>query len=401
MLRVGAGFFVLGAIFALTGVALPLGISMMLVGAAGIARAITLNWGTITEKVTGVLNDTKTLLTVGAGFFVLGAIFAFTGVALPLGISMMLVGAAGIARAAKLNWDTIKDKVDSVLNDTSTLLKIGAGFFTLGAIFAFTGVALPLGIAMMLVGAAGLARAATLNWDTIKNKVNGVLTDTKALFIAGAGFFVLGVILTLTGIAMPLGIGMMLVGAAGLARAATLNWDAIKTKVADVIDKITPIIEGALLLLGIIAMISGNIPLGIGLMIPAIVKLARTVVENWDGLIELGKTAIEKVREGWDAAKQFVVDIVVKIAGKIWDGVTDFWHWLWTPGQSASRRRSSAAAWCICASPMTAAASRRSRCGRRCRAAPRRASAGSRSCWTGRRSGRWWPDMSARLWRLQ
>ncbi len=333
LFKAGAGFFVLGALFALTGVAMPLGISMMLVGAAGIARAVTLNWKTITEKVNGVLNDTKTLLTVGAGFFVLGAIFAFTGVALPLGISMMLVGAAGIARAAKLNWNTIKDKVNSVLDDTSTLLKVGVGFFVLGAIFAFTGIALPLGITMMLVGAAGLARAATLNWETIKDKVNGVLTDTKTLFIAGAGFFVLGVILALTGIAMPLGISMMLVGAAGLARAAVLNWDAIKTKVSDVISKITPIIEGALLLLGIIAMVSGNIPLGIGLMIPAIVKLAETAVENWGGLVELGKTAIAKIKEGWDTAKQFVVDVVVKIAGKIWDGVTDFWHWLWTPVQ--------------------------------------------------------------------
>lgn len=40
----------------------------------------------------------------------LGAILAFTGVALPLGIGLMAVGAVGLASAVAPNWNGISDK---------------------------------------------------------------------------------------------------------------------------------------------------------------------------------------------------------------------------------------------------------------------------------------------------
>ena len=158
----------------------------------------------------------------------IGAVLAFTGASIPLGIALMAIGAAGLASALSLNWDSMPAKVKTAL--TAVLLVLGGAALAVGAVLAFSGVNLPLGIGLMVAGAASLGTAAALNWNSIKEFISG---DTAAIMaIVGAALLVLGAILVFSGAGLPLGIGLMVAGAAGLVTPIALNWDALKDKIS-------------------------------------------------------------------------------------------------------------------------------------------------------------------------
>lgn len=170
---------------------------------------------------------------ISGALLALGATLAFSGVSIPLGIALMAIGAAGLASALSLDWDTMPDHVRSAL--TATLVVIGAASLVIGAILAFSGTNLPLGIGLMVAGAAALGTATALNWDTLKEKISG---ETAVLMgIIGAALLVLGMILAASG-ALPLGIALIAAGAVGLVTPIALNWDALKDKISQAWEKI-------------------------------------------------------------------------------------------------------------------------------------------------------------------
>ena len=64
---------------------------------------------------------------------------------------------------------------------------------------------------------------ATLNWSYIKDTITTFFTDNAALVTGiSTALLVLGVILCVTGVGIPLGIGMIVAGA-GLVTEATLS----------------------------------------------------------------------------------------------------------------------------------------------------------------------------------
>ena len=91
----------------------------------------------------------------------------------------MVVGAAGLAGIAALNWDTISSALQGPIGATVAI--VSGALLALGAIFTFTGAALPLGISMMVLGAAGLAAEAALNWDTIQTALQGPIGAVVAI----------------------------------------------------------------------------------------------------------------------------------------------------------------------------------------------------------------------------
>ena len=115
------------------------------------------------------------------------------------------------------------DGIKSAL--TAVLTVLGGAALVIGAILTFTGANLPLGIGLMIAGAAMLGGAVALNWGTIKTALQGTVGGIMAI-VSGA-LLVLGLIFVLTGVGIPLGIGMMLAGAAGLATAVAVNWGAL------------------------------------------------------------------------------------------------------------------------------------------------------------------------------
>ena len=310
---ISAAAIALGAILAFSGVNVPLGVGLLAAGVTG--AAAVLNWDWLQNVLRGKVAAITAIIS--GSLLAIGAILAFSGVAVPLGIGMIAVGAVGLAATAKSNWDIIVSKLRCPIGLATALI---SGASLMLGILAIVGGHIPLGIGLIIAGAAGLATTAKVNWDTITNRLRGPIGTATAL-ISGASL-VLGVLAIIGGM-IPLGIGLILLGAAGLATTVSANWNAITDKLRGPIGKVTALISGAKLVLGILAIIGGMVPLGIGLILAGAAGLAASVAANWDKLETLGKTAIGAVKKGWDSIK-LGVNALVSLVKDGWETVSDW-----------------------------------------------------------------------------
>ena len=274
-----SGFMLaVGAILVVTGVNIPLGVGLMAAGAVGLAATVGLNWTAMSSE----LASTLALITgvVGGFLLALGAIMAFSGANLPLGIALMALGGASLVTAAVINWHNSDRHLTDALN-TLTGVLAGASL-AVGAMLAFTGVAIGLGIALMAVGAVTLVSAAALNWNSISNALASPLSRV-GLLVSGATL-ALGAILAFSG-CMPLGIALMAVGAASLVSVMTLNWNGLSDEIRNVIAIITTVVSVAFLAIGAALVFSGaNIPLGLALLAAGAVTMGTAIMPNWNDL---------------------------------------------------------------------------------------------------------------------
>lgn len=274
-----SGFMLaVGAILVVTGVNIPLGVGLMAAGAVGLAATVGLNWTAMSSE----LASTLALITgvVGGFLLALGAIMAFSGANLPLGIALMALGGASLVTAAVINWHNS----DRHLTDALTTLTgvLAGASLAVGAMLAFTGVAIGLGIALMAVGAATLVSAAALNWNSISNALASPLSRV-GLLVSGATL-ALGAILAFSG-CMPLGIALMAVGAASLVSVMALNWNGLSDEIQNVIAVITTVVSVAFLAVGAALAFSGaNIPLGLALLAAGAVMMGTAIMPNWNDL---------------------------------------------------------------------------------------------------------------------
>lgn len=274
-----SGFMLaVGAILVVTGVNIPLGVGLMAAGAVGLAATVGLNWTAMSSE----LASTLALITgvVGGFLLALGAIMAFSGANLPLGIALMALGGASLVSAAVINWHNS----DRHLTDALTTLTgvLAGASLAVGAMLAFTGVATGLGIALMAVGAVTLVSAAALNWNSISNALASPLSRV-GLLVSGATL-ALGAILAFSG-CMPLGIALMAVGAASLVSVMALNWNGLSDEIRNVIAIITTVVSVAFLAIGAALAFSGaNIPLGLALLAAGAVTMGTAIMPNWNDL---------------------------------------------------------------------------------------------------------------------
>lgn len=245
--------------------------------------------GMVTDKL-----DELAVYVAGA-LLAVGALLAFSGINIPLGLGLMALGAVAMAAVIKENWDSMDGKVGDAI--TKVLLVLGAAALIIGAILTFSGTNIALGIGLMIAGAAALGAAVVLNWDTIENALKGPIGKITAL-VSGA-FLVLGAILALTGVNLPLGIGLMVAGAAGLAVVAVVNWDTMGELIKNDISAIATAVSVALLALGAMLAFSGaNIPLGIALIVAGAAGLVTVTALNWNAITD-------KIRDVWQGIKNF------------------------------------------------------------------------------------------------
>ena len=274
-----SGFMLaVGAILVVTGVNIPLGVGLMAAGAVGLAATVGLNWTAMSSE----LASTLALITgvVGGFLLALGAIMAFSGANLPLGIALMALGGASLVTAAVINWHNSDRHLTDALN-TLTGVLAGASL-AVGAMLAFTGVAIGLGIALMAVGAVTLVSAAALNWNSILNALASPLSRV-GLLVSGATL-ALGAILAFSG-CMPLGIALMAVGAASLVSVMALNWNGLSDEIRNVIAIITTVVSVAFLAIGAALAFSGaNVPLGLALLAAGAVTMGTAIMPNWNDL---------------------------------------------------------------------------------------------------------------------
>lgn len=225
---VSGALLAIGAILAFTGVSIPLGIALMAIGAAGLASAIVPNWGSMSDEMQAAV--TAVLAVLGIAGLAIGAILAFSGANIPLGIGLMIAGAGLLGTTVALNWETIKEKLQGSLGAIVAI--VSGALLVIGLILALTGVGIPLGIGLILAGAAGLATTVAANWDALKPKIQSAIG--KILAVASKAALVIGLILTVTGVAFPLGIALILAGAKGMAKYAPADWNALLKKIQSV-----------------------------------------------------------------------------------------------------------------------------------------------------------------------
>lgn len=220
----------LGTILAFSGVNIPLGIGMMALGAASLYNQATTNWAGLREAITG---ETGVLIAIiSAALLAIGAILAFSGIALPLGIALIALGAAGLAAEVALNWGAIKDALQGPIGDIVAI--VSGALLAIGAILAFTGVGIPLGIALIALGAAGLVTVAAVNWNSIKEKVVPFLASILAI-ISGASI-VIGLLLCLSGVGIGVGLALLFAGIAGSVAAWSLSDNPVTRFVKDMVN---------------------------------------------------------------------------------------------------------------------------------------------------------------------
>ena len=144
-------------------------------------------------------------------------------------------------------------------------------------------------------GGAGGGASAGGTAPDFTGPINDSLTGIVELF-TGAALLALGAILTFSGAHILLGIGLMVLGALAIWDAVSTNWDAIATMLQVPLGVLIGILSMAVLVIGAILCFSGaNIGLGIGLMILGAIGLATTIAANWNTIVDFVQQNIDKI----------------------------------------------------------------------------------------------------------
>lgn len=314
----GGALLAVGAILAFSGANIPLGIGLMAAGAVILGGVVAENWGAIAQMLQGPLGVIMGLLS--GALLALGAILAFSGANIPLGIGLMVAGAVGLAASIAANWDTLSTVLQGPIGVIVGLLS--GALLVIGAILAFSGANLPLGIGLLVAGSVGLATSMAANWNTIQSALQGPIGTITAM--VSTALLVLGAILTFSGASLPLGIGLIVVGAVGLATSIAANWGTIQAALGGPIGAITALIGTALLVIGAVLLFSGaGVALGLGLLVAGGASLAMAIAPNWDFILDAISGAWDNFTDWWNAgpAKFFTLDYWLDIGSSMLDGL--------------------------------------------------------------------------------
>lgn len=217
----------LGAILCFSGANIPLGIALMAAGAIGLVTLIKENWNAMSDRLRAAL--TNVLSVLGLFALAIGAILCLSGANIPLGIGLMLAGAAMLGTAVALNWNAVNDKTKNTLS--ALMMALGMTLLAIGAVLCFSGANLPLGIGLMIAGAASIAASVAMNWNTAPEKTKAAIKSLMGSI--GVSLIAIGAVLCFSGANLPLGIGMMIAGGAAIAAASDLDWSALLTKLKE------------------------------------------------------------------------------------------------------------------------------------------------------------------------
>ena len=262
----------------------------------------------------------KALKLTGAAFIALGTILLICG-HIGWGIGFILMGATlwGIAEASSDNGETIGESISNFFKENAALIiGVSIAMLVIGIIMCCCGHVTPLSIGLILVGAVGLAAEVALNWNFITEKVNNFLNENSALIVGiSVALLVLGIVLCCCGIVTPLSIGLIVAGAVGLAAEVALNWEFISTKVTEFFDKNKALIvaaSAAMLILGIILVMTG-----VGLPLGIALIAAGAV-----GLVTEAALnwdfLVDKIKEVWEKIKAFWNEHIAKYFTAEWWG---------------------------------------------------------------------------------
>lgn len=230
----GGAELALGAVLCFSGANIPLGIGLMAFGAKNLVATAMVNWDSIQTPIGKALSTLQVILSGAA--LVVGSVLTFSGVNIPLGIALMAAGAVNIASNAALNWDGCPDSIKTVISNITGFL--GGALLVIGAVLCFSGVAMPIGITLMAAGAVSLASSAAVDWSKSAKGVQAAAGTIVAL--AGKISFAIGAVLCFSGVGIPLGIALMVAGIGATVLGSKMNsqkgvdWSAMGKKMEQV-----------------------------------------------------------------------------------------------------------------------------------------------------------------------
>ena len=192
-------------------------------------------------------------------------------------------------------YDTSGEK--SMLDD---LMKaIGGALIAVGLILLFHG-QLAWGVGFIIAGAvAGLfgVAIATLSDESVSQKAKDELSN--AMLIVGVVAIVLGILLCMAQ-QWGLGIGIIAVGVASIVTPIVLNWDGIKEQLQTSFGGWLAIGGVIAIVLGILLCFTPLLPLGLGLIALGAGSIVTPIVANWDAIVDVLKKAWDAVKGFWD-----------------------------------------------------------------------------------------------------
>ena len=198
--------------------------------------------------------------------------------------------------------------------------QVSGWLMALGCILLVTG-NIPWGIGLIVAGAIASEYTEAQVGDgsslaELAAKIGTVLA------IVGAVAIVLGILLCFAQI-WGFGIKLIAIGAGSLFGAVALNWDAIVEALQGPIGTITALVSGALLVLGIVLVCCGVIPLGIALIVAGAAGLVTVIALNWDAIVDWVKGAWEAVKGFWNKyiAPVFTAKFWTKLAKTCGNGL--------------------------------------------------------------------------------
>ena len=309
----------------------PIGIALIALGAAAVVTTIVVNWDTITKQVSQAIEENKGLLAgAAAGLLLIGILLCFTPM-LALGIALIATGVIGLGYVAtKVDWRGVGENISNFVEENKRLIiGISAGLLLIGILLCFTPL-LPLGIGLIAAGVAGLGYTATkIDWKAVGANISNFVEENKRLIIGiSAGLLVIGILLCFTPM-LPLGISLIAAGVVGLGYTATkVDWKAIGNKISNFIEENKGLLIGVsagLLLIGILLCITGvRVPLGIGLIVAGVAGLGYTATKiDWNAPVNWVKNAWEMVKQFWNAniAPVFTQKFWIDLAKKCGNGL--------------------------------------------------------------------------------
>mgnify|MGYP003290252098 CR=1 FL=1 len=205
--------------------------------------------------------------------------------------------------------------------DTIKLVVLGATL-ALGAIFLMTG-NWGLGLALLALGVTEIVSPFMPKWGEMTTKTQQKWSEIST-YASGLAL-ALGLVLACTG-NLPLGLGLMAVGAANLAYQATVNWNTLPDGIKETIQKVSRIIGGALFIIGMFLCAIGQLPLGIGLLVAGGVTLYSSIAPNWNSIVDGVKTTFSNVK---NAISTKMDEIKTTIKDK-WNGAIDHIKSAWS-----------------------------------------------------------------------
>ena len=210
----GGALLALGAVLFFTGGQTALGIGLMVAGATSLVASIGFGTGAITNDIKRMV--TQIMLIVAAATLAIGAILLYFG-QIKLAVPLLLIGVTSLVTAVGINKNAIVKFISSGIKAVWKFIQnFSACFIVLGVTMIMSGVMIPLGIALLALGAtAFVSGLVTDDGGNIKSSVKSFMTATKKI-IMNVGKIALGVLLLMVPGLQSRGLGLIADGLDGL-----------------------------------------------------------------------------------------------------------------------------------------------------------------------------------------